>query len=78
MYITYFLHTSKITCFTVAIFFTLVKFSEISPTRVGSYCQRTSHKMGSSVQNLKLSIFHRKSAACDTGRKFAEYDQRVF
>ena len=37
---------------------TLVKFSDISPTRAGSYCQRTTYKMASSV-----SIFHRESAA---------------
>jgi hypothetical protein len=45
---------------------TLVKFSKISPTRAGSYCQQTSYRkwpgLARSLKNAKVLIFHRKSA----------------
>ena len=45
-------------CFSVLLRpgYTLVKFSEITPTRAGSYCQRTSYT------KCKTFNFYRKSA----------------
>jgi hypothetical protein len=44
---------------------TLVKFSKISPTRVGS------------LLSADITASPLKMRACGTGRKFAEYDQRI-
>jgi hypothetical protein len=60
---------------------TLVKFSKISPTRAGSYCQRTSYRKWPVLWKMqKFQIFTTnplKMRACSPGRKVAEYDQRA-
>jgi hypothetical protein len=60
---------------------TLVKYSEISPTNVGSYCQRTSYTNDQLCAKCKTFNFSQqvrwKIRVCATGRKFAEYDQCV-
>jgi hypothetical protein len=64
---------------------TLVKSSKISPTRAGSYCQRTSFRKWTVLCKMQkfqfsFSTSPLKMPACCTGRKCAEYmtsDQRV-
>jgi hypothetical protein len=59
---------------------TLVQFSEVSPTRAGSHCQRTSHtkwRVLCKMQNFKFSTASPlENASLRNGRKFGEYDQR--
>jgi hypothetical protein len=61
--------------------YTLVKFSKISPTRAGSYCQRTSYRKWPVIWKMQKFQFFTasplKMRACGTGRKFAESNQRV-
>jgi hypothetical protein len=90
-----FQHTRQFTCITLLVVhvslcnavtgmqFTLVnKFGEISPTRAGSYCQRTSCRKWAVLCKMQKFHFFTTSPlnmrACGTGRKFAEYDQREF
>jgi hypothetical protein len=56
---------------------TLVKFSKISPTRAGSYCQQTSYRKWAVLCKMQKFQFFTTSPlemrACGTGIKFAEY-----
>jgi hypothetical protein len=51
--------------------------ANISPTRAGSYCQRTSCRKCKMQKFQFFTASPLRMRACSTGRKFAEYNQRV-